>query len=205
MTLVRRTRIFLFWFFCLGISLFAWRFIPFGVEASMTGLAYHADLRPVAFYAHVGLAPVALALMPFQFLRGLRAGRPAVHRWLGRAYGLSVLLSGVGGLLLALRTEAGPVAATGFAALAILWIGTTATGILHAMRGRVVAHRVWMIRSAALTFAAVTLRVHLPILAMPLGFEAAYSLVAWAAWVPNLLVAEWILRGPALRRALAPA
>jgi hypothetical protein len=52
-----------------------------------------------------------------------------------------------------------------------------------------------MIRSFALTFAAVTLRLYLPasqIAGMP--FPAAYSAIAWLCWVPNLLVAEWFIR-----------
>jgi hypothetical protein len=30
---------------------------------------------------------------------------------------------------------------------------------------------------------------------MTVGFDAAYPIIAWAAWVPNLIVAEiWVLR-----------
>ena len=48
-----------------------------------------------------------------------------------------------------------------------------------------------MIRNFALTFAAVTLRLWIPIfLTSGLSFEAAYPVIAWLSWVPNLLVAE---------------
>jgi hypothetical protein len=59
-----------------------------------------------------------------------------------------------------------------------------------------------MIRSAALTLAAVTLRLYLPFLAMSMGFELGYSLVAWLCWVPNILFAEWLLRRDTQRRVL---
>ena len=51
-----------------------------------------------------------------------------------------------------------------------------------------------MIRSAALTLAAVTLRLYLPIGVITVGFEASYPVIAWICWVPNLLAAEWLLR-----------
>ncbi|MCB1342242.1 MAG: DUF2306 domain-containing protein [Pseudooceanicola sp.] len=190
-----RTSTFLFWFLCLGVALVSWRFIPLGVEAAMGFVAYHAIERPLAFFAHVGLAPVALALMPFQFSAQLRSRRPVLHRWIGRAYGLAILAAGTGGLVMALGTDAGVVAAVGFALLAVIWIGVTARGITLAMAGRIGEHRVWMIRSAALTFAAVTLRLWLPALQSVMPFEQAYTLVAWLCWVPNLLVAEWAILG----------
>ena len=42
-----------------------------------------------------------------------------------------------------------------------------------------------MVRSFALTFAAVTLRLYLPIAVFAFGFEfnSAYSAIAWLAWV----------------------
>jgi hypothetical protein len=60
-----------------------------------------------------------------------------------------------------------------------------------------------MIRSAALTLAAVTLRIYLPIGSATVGFEASYPIICWLAWVPNLMLAEWILRRPARVAAVA--
>jgi len=61
-----------------------------------------------------------------------------------------------------------------------------------------------MVRSYALIFAAVTLRIELPLLTAAFhDFTPAYLVVAWLSWVPNLLVVEWYLRrtSPALRVA----
>lgn len=184
----------MFWIFCLLIALASWRFLILGVEQSMSFVAYHALERPIEFYLHIGLAPVALALLPFQFWQGLRQRRPALHRWIGRAYGVAILLSGLGGLMMAIGTTSGPVAGLGFGVLALLWLGVTGWGIWLAIQGRIADHRRWMIRSGALTFAAVTLRLYLPLLFATLGEEAGYTLVAWACWVPNVLVAEWFIR-----------
>ena len=187
----------LLWLLCLGVALASWRFMVGGVEATMGVMAYHAALRPLAFYAHVVLAPVALALVPFQLWQGLRQRRPLVHRLVGRLYGISILVAGLGGLWLAITTEAGPVAAWGFGLLAIAWLGTTFRGIGLAMRGDRINHRRWMIRSIALTLSAVTLRIYLGLVfAFGLEFETAYAAIAWVCWVPNLIVAELILRRP---------
>lgn len=200
-----RLRLALWWILCLLVALASWRFLVWGAELTMPFVAYHAAERPLSFYAHVGLAPVALALLPFQFWQGLRQRRPAVHRWLGRAYGLVILLSGLGALGMALGTTSGPVAAVGFGLLGLGWLGATGWGIWQAMAGNIANHRAWMIRSAAMTFAAVTLRLYLPALFALMGEEAGYTLVAWLAWVPNLIAAEWYLRRQEKRPAGQPA
>jgi uncharacterized membrane protein len=187
----------LLWVLSLGVALVSWRFMVGGVEATMEFVAYHAQLRPIAFFAHVIFAPVALALVPFQLWQGLRNRRPIVHRVLGRLYGLAILISGASGLWLAATTMAGPVAAFGFGLLAVLWLGTTGRGISLAIRGDRVAHRRWMIRSIALTLAAVTLRIQIPMgMMLDIPFDTAYPAIAWLCWVPNLIVAEMIVRWP---------
>jgi hypothetical protein len=51
------------------------------------------------------------------------------------------------------------------------------------------------IRWYSLVFAAVTLRIELPNLAVVFqDFDPAYAVVSWLCWVPNLLVAEWYVR-----------
>ena len=61
-----------------------------------------------------------------------------------------------------------------------------------------------MIRNFALTFAAVTLRAYMGIMtgALDLDFNVAYPTIAWICWVPNLILAEWvIIRLPVQLRA----
>ncbi|MFT4794965.1 MAG: putative membrane protein [Paracoccaceae bacterium] len=185
-----------FWTLSLLIALSSWRFMFGGVEQTMEFVAYHAQERRVAFFAHVGLAPVALALTPFQLSAGLRRRRPDLHRWMGRVSAVAIALSGIGGLSMAIGTNAGPVAAWGFALLAVVWVACMVMGVAQAMRGRLADHRAWMIRTAALTLAGVTLRLMLPVgpMAFGLPFDAAYPAIAWLCWIPNLIVAEWVLR-----------
>jgi hypothetical protein len=114
---------------------------------------------------------------------------------MGRIYCLACLAGGVAGAALAWGTTSGPLARYGFGGLAIAWLACTSLAWASAVSADFARHRMWMIRSFALTLAAVTLRIYLP-LSMVAGipFETAYPVIAWLAWVPNLLVAEWWLR-----------
>ena len=88
----------------------------------------------------------------------------------------------------------------GFGTLAVLWIVTTSLAWRRAVHGRFVEHRAWMIRSFALTFAAVTLRLYLPLtFVFHLRFDDAYRAISFLCWVPNLLLAELYLRKAALK------
>lgn len=177
------------------VAIASWRFLVFGVEASMEFMLYHAQQRPIWFFAHVGLAPVALLLMPFQHLPQLRQKHLKLHRTLGRLYVISVIVSGIGGLMLAGSTESGAFSAWGFGLLAITWLTVTVNAVRFAILGRIDEHQEWMIRSSVLTFAAVTLRLYIPLTQVAgLPFEQFYPIIAWACWVPNALLAEIYLR-----------
>ena len=143
---------------------------------------------------HAGFAATALILGPFQFLPSLRRSRPGLHRLLGKAYVACCLISGVAGLVLAFGAKTGPISTAGFGILAVLWLITTSRAWRLAMARRFVDHERWMIRSFALTLAAVTLRIYLPFAFMsPWGYDNTYRAISFLAWVPNLIAAEiWL-------------
>lgn len=123
---------------------------------------------------------------------------------LGRVYIGGALVGGVGGLYLAQHSASGIVSDIGFGLLAVLTIATTAMAFKRILEGAVQSHREWMVRSYALILAAVTLRIYAPFLEAWLGEQDGYALVAWACWVPNLLVAEWLIRGSFRQRREPP-
>ncbi len=148
-------------------------------------------------YAHFLGAGTALLIGGFQFSARLRQGWPVLHRWTGRVYLAAVLAGGMGGLGIAPVSHGGPPTHVAFSLLAVLWLYAGARAYLAIRRGAIAEHRRWMVRSFAMTFAAVTLRVYLGLLVGIAGltFDDAYLTVAWLSWVPNLVVAEWwILR-----------
>ena len=164
-----------------------------------TGFAYLPLTNPMfdpwGLRVHVAASGVAMLLGAFQFFKPLRRKAPSLHRWTGRVYILACVVGGLAGGVIALSSTAGPIAGWGFFTLAVLWVPFTLMAWVSAMRRDFNSHERWMIRSFALTFAAVTLRIYLPIASiMNHGFPLdAYRIIAWAAWVPNLIVAELLI------------
>lgn len=144
---------------------------------------------------------VALVLGPWQFWTKLRNRRLSLHRWIGRIYLSAILVGGVAGLYLATIAFGGLPTQIGFGGLAILWLVTGVMAYRRVRQGDYEAHREWMIRNYALTFAAVTLRLWLPLL-MTLGFSfpVAYTAIAWLSWVPNLIAVELYISGTKARK-----
>ncbi len=177
------------------IAVMSYRFAFLTLTLSFPDMLGHLEQRPLAFILHISASPIALALGAMQFFPRLRSRRPGLHRWIGRIYGLAILVGGASGLLVALGAKGGIAASSGFALLSLLWIGITANAVRLAMAGRIAEHRRWMIRSFALTFAAVTLRLYLlGFMAGGMSYTEASPYLAWMCWVPNLLIAEMILR-----------
>ncbi len=177
------------------IGLISYRFLFLDMKLAFPNFGEHIDNRNLILIAHIASSPVALIIGAIQFFPKKRAARPTLHRWLGRIYGLAILIGGISGLALAYNALGGPIAGWGFGLLAVIWMGVTGNAIRLAMARNFVEHRKWMIRSFALTFAAVTLRLYL-VGFMVAGFEyaAASIYIAWMCWVPNLIFAEWWIR-----------
>jgi len=154
---------------------------------------------------HIAGGLGALLAGPWQFSEKLRARALNLHRWMGRFYLLEVGLGSVAGFAMATVSEQGMPTHFGFGILAVLWFFTGLQAYLKVRRGDVEAHRQWMIRNFALTLAAVTLRNWLPLMLFALHwpFSRAYIIVSWLCWVPNLLVAEWMVRRRRLRLQIA--
>ena len=151
----------------------------------------------IAFFVHVYASMWALLAGFTQFSSQIQSFYPRVHRALGYVYVTNVLLiTGPASLLMSIYANGGPTSKIAFGLLAIGWIAFTAIALIKAKNGDFAAHRNFMIRSYALTLSALTLRawkwgltnsVELP----PMD---VYRAVAWLGWVPNILVAELLIR-----------
>ncbi|GAA1960943.1 DUF2306 domain-containing protein [Agromyces allii] len=189
-------------------------------ESPSGGLAGNYAEQPwpiqLALYAHIVGGGLALVLGPLQFWRSLRTRHPRVHRWTGRTYLTAVGIGGLAALVIAPVNDAGLVGLFGFGGLGVVWLLTGTLAYRAIRRGDVASHRAWMMRNFALTYAAVTLRIWIPLLIVAqlpftsgaFDFDAvfanAYAAVPFLCWLPNLLVAEWLIarRGrPAFRPA----
>lgn len=178
---------------CLLVGAYGLAIAASGFAFLAEGIAANGML--LALEVHIVAASAALVLVPWQLWPVLRRRVPGLHRWTGRAYVVAATLGGVSGLAAALGTTYGPVAAAGFGVLGVLWTWTTVAAFRAARRRDHTTHRRWAIRSFALAFAAVTLRLYLPLPGLVgLPFEVAYPAIAWLCWVPNLWLAERVLR-----------
>ncbi|MFF2371199.1 DUF2306 domain-containing protein [Agromyces sp. NPDC058110] len=223
------TRIAWVWVLLSSLGIAAFAVVPY-LTASLRslaeqpsgGLAANYAEQPwpiqVAFYAHIVAGGLALVIGPLQFWRGLRTRHPRVHRWTGRTYLAAVGIGGLAALVIAPVNDAGLVGLFGFGGLGVVWLLTGSLAYRSIRRGNVASHRAWMMRNFALTYAAVTLRIWIPlliVLQLPfLGgdvdfdtvFANAYAAVPFLCWLPNLVVAEWLIarRGlPGFRPASA--
>lgn len=164
-------------------------------------------IKYVGLFVHALSSGIALVLGPFQFLREFRNRYPVVHRWIGRIYLVAILFGGISGLVIAPGIISGLVGEVGLSLLAILWLFTAYMAFRTIKNHQVELHRQWMIRNYALTFAAATLRIWLGLLTVSqipslqtkyggdfnLLFVEVYRVVMWLCWVPNLVVAEWMI------------
>ena len=181
----------------LGVAAYSLRYVVVGAQAYVPELSESFLARPLTVTIHTLFGPIALVLGLVNLLPAMRK-RPrwAAHRWLGRVYLISAIALGGAGLSLAFHAVGGMVARIGFILLALATLATAVQGYLQVRQGDVRRHREWMLRSYALIFGAVTLRIWLPLLIIAYQgqFIPAYQWVAWLSWVPNALFVEWIIR-----------
>lgn len=185
----------IFYLFAFLISLYAILFLTFDV-VNDSPLKDKLQLSAIAMYSHIIGGSIALFIGAFQLNKGFRIKRPAIHKLFGKIYVLSVLASGTAGLYMATKAMGGEVASFGFGALSIVWLITVIMAYVRVKQGNIKAHRQWMILNYALTCAAITLRLYLPLFPWLLGvdFITGYVMISWACWVPNLLIAAAYLK-----------
>jgi uncharacterized membrane protein len=164
-------------------------------EALLSSLSWN-----IGFYTHLVFGGLALLIGWTQFSKSLRAKYLHVHRRIGKVYVLAVLLSASAGICIGFFATGGIIPAIGFICLGIIWLSTTLQAYLYIRKKDIDRHQIMMIYSYAACFAAVTLRIWLPVLVEIFhDFKTAYRIVAWLCWVPNILVAHFFIVRPLLR------
>lgn len=167
----------------------------FGLLASKTNELLADTLWNTMFYTHIILGGIALLIGWLQFHKKLRLKKLNLHRKIGKVYIISCLLSGIAGFYIALYATGGISTKLGFTSLALFWFFTTLFGFTAIKNGNIIKHKKLMIYSYAACFSAVTLRIWLPILSLTLGgFLPAYRIVAWLSWIPNIIIAYFIIQ-----------
>lgn len=175
-------------------------YIPYNTDVGFLRIKQeYIDIDPwrIAFFAHVYASLWVLMAGFTQFSGKIQSYHPKLHRTFGYIYVVNVLLlTGPAGLIMGFYANGGAYSKISFVLLAISWMTVTAIALVKAKKGDLASHRNFMIRSFALTLSALTLRawkwaitnsVELP----PMD---VYRAVAWLGWVPNLIIAEILIR-----------
>ena len=159
-------------------------------------LVFDSIWLPV-FYVHVFTSSITMLVGPLQFFSKLRNRFPTFHKITGRAYAYSILLfAAPTGLYMAFYSEGGPFASLGFIFMAFGWWWSTYSGVWYAVKRKVTKHREWMIVSFAFSFAAVTLRLLVPLMSIVFDIVDENTITittAWSSWILNLAVAFGII------------
>jgi uncharacterized membrane protein len=163
------------------------------------------DLWRGAFFTHVFSSTFLLIAGFTQFSSPFKACYKRLHPLIGKMYIFILLfVSGPAGLIMAVYANGGLPSQLAFTLLSILWLLTTSKAWYEIRRRNFIAHGEWMMRSYALTLSALTLRAWKFIIVMALQPRPmdVYMVVAWLGWIPNLLIAEWLIRKHYARKIL---
>lgn len=167
---------------------------------------YYLTYWRISFYTHVFTSSFVLLAGFTQFSGSILRRWPRLHRSVGYAYILIVVfVSGPAGLVMGFYANGGFPARTSFVLLASLWIVFTALAWWYAMRKRFILHGAFLYRSYALTLSALTLRSYTFLLQWTqadIHPRDLYIVTAWLSWVPNLLIAEWLIQYRGVKKVL---
>ena len=158
-----------------------------------------------SFYIHVFSSIIALAAGFTQFSDYILKHHRKTHRIIGKIYAADILfINFPAGMIMAVYANGLWPSKTAFIILDCLWFYFTWRAVNSARKKRIPEHRVFMIRSYALTFSAITLRSWKIILSHTLHPDPLplYMIDAWMGFVPNLLLAEWLIRKGHKRKQL---
>jgi len=192
--------------FCIGLYPVTYFLVDrkFGLLSSKSEALLLNTPWNIGFYAHIVFGGIALFIGWIQFNQSLRFSRLMLHRTIGKIYVISALVSSLAGIYIGFFATGGVISSTGFIGLGVTWFATTLLAYQNIRHQRLSAHQKWMTYSYAACFAAVTLRIWLPILtSLTHDFLTSYKIVAWLCWVPNLIVAYFLnIRRPDLQKNL---
>lgn len=168
--------------------------------SSQTGILRGNEIKSsvpylILFRLHVGGGLLAILIGSLQFFKWVRERGIRLHKILGITYVTAIFISSTTGLIIAQFAMGGTLASSGFSVLSVIWFYTTWRALQYGKLHDRDKHRNWIMRSYALTFAAITQRTLLLVpLLTGVSFINTYRLSAWLPWIFNLLIAEIITR-----------
>jgi hypothetical protein len=181
---------------CILIGLYPIRYFfgyrTFGLLQTKTPELLLNSFWNIGFYGHIIFGGISLLIGWIQFSRWVRNNHINIHRTIGKIYVVSAFISGICGVAIGATATGGLVCIVGFMLGGVIWLFTTYKAYSAIKVKNFKRHEAFMILSYAMCFAAVTLRIWLPLLGSYYeAFLPAYKIVSWISWLPNLLLAYY--------------
>lgn len=150
----------------------------------------------VSFYIHIASSWFVMSSGALQLIPALYRKWPTFHRWTGRVYvAVILLLACPSGLGLAIYANGGLAAKVGFTMQCVAWWLLTLQAWRYAVLKQWEKHANAVLRSLAVTVAAMSLRTESYFMYYYLGTKPieTYLTVTWLSWVGNLFIAEILI------------
>lgn len=146
---------------------------------------------------HVLPGLLFLLLGPLQFISSLRARWPKLHRWTGRVFIVSGLITGITAIVInaIFPPVGGLFKSVAVYIFSLALIASLIIALRAILRRDITRHRAWMIRAFAIGLAISTMRIFfIPayfLFGVPSNFTIALGM--WIGFLVNITVAEIIL------------
>lgn len=145
---------------------------------------------PVAFLFHALLGALGLVAGVLQFNSRLRLRNILIHRTSGWIYLVAVWGASISGIINAYYFEVPALARLIFVAVGIWWFFSTSLAFWHIRHGAVLFHKIWMIRSYAISLFFITFPIWVPTLQLIAPDGIAWPVGLMIAISGNVLIAE---------------
>ena len=156
----------------------------------------HILVWKIAFYTHVFTIIFALLAGFTQFSSFLLQKHKRLHRVMGKIYVYDILFVNFpAAMVMSVYANGLWPTKTAFVILDCLWFYFTLKAVTAIKKRDILAHKRFMVRSYALTLSAITLRTWKIIILSIVYVDPLhlYMIDAWMGFVPNLLMAEWLI------------
>ena len=164
-----------------------------GYLALKSQAVVNSKMWQVVLYTHIITGGIAILIGWVQFSKFLQKKWMDLHRTIGKTYIISALICSISGIYVSFFAIGGLIAALGFITVACLYFYTTLEGFLSIKKGQIIQHQNFMTYSYAFCLSAVSLRLSTTaVYFLNLDYISSYQVIAWTAWLPNLMIAYWI-------------
>jgi len=176
-------------------TFYAYLYLSPGTTVSPEQKSEYAK-HSISIVVHAVFGAIALFVGMLQLIKSIREKFPVYNVIFRRVYYFSVIISAIFGLYVATYAQGGLVNKMGFFILDLVWIWSVIQAMIADKKSDMPGFRIWIVRNYALTFAAITLRLWLPLLwsiydFQPSHFSEIYQTLGFLCWVPNLIIVEW--------------